>query len=108
MIKQEKMVGVWIEESTLEKLDLIAIQFNTNRSKYIRELVTQIVSQQSTEQLIENIVQKSIKEYQKCKMNFKPYMGELRDLLERKKVSESYIKLIEQKMKQWKDNVQNQ
>ena len=108
MVKQEKMVGVWIEESTLEKLDLIAIQFNTNRSKYIRELVTQIVSQQSTEQLIDNISQKSIKEFQESKMNFRPYMIELRDLLERKKVSESYIKLIEQKMKQWKDNAQGQ
>ena len=108
MIKQEKMVGVWIEESTLEKLDLIAIQFNTNRSKYIRELVTQIVSQQSTEQLIDNISQKSIKEFQESKMNFRPYMIELRDLLERKKVSEPYIKLIEEKMKQWKDNAQGQ
>lgn len=105
MVKNEKMIGVWLTENLVDKLDLMSIKLGVNRSKYIRELLAQIMESETIEGLLNSIVQNCIIEWKEIEKNvrFTAYTMRVRQALEKKKINENYITYIITKLKEWKE-----
>jgi metal-responsive CopG/Arc/MetJ family transcriptional regulator len=105
MVKNEKMMGVWLPEHLLDKIDLMAVTLRTNRSKYIRELLVQLMEQQSIDDMFFDIVRNCISEYET--MSKKPtkrqYISQVESAINGR-VSDVYKKIIIEKLKEWNEN----
>jgi len=106
LAKNEKMVGVWLEVDLIEKLDLLTIGLNTNRSAYIRVLLQQMIKQQPIHEIIKVIVDNAKGDLISPKVHFKTYVIDLKQILVDKNISQAYIDLIILKLKEWKESEQ--
>jgi metal-responsive CopG/Arc/MetJ family transcriptional regulator len=105
MIKNDKMIGIWLPQHLIDKIDLVSLSLNTNKSKYLRELLNQLMSKQSNEEVINAIVQNCIAEFSKMEnIKFSEYINQVRDVLEKRKLSNTNIDYIILKLKEWKEN----
>jgi metal-responsive CopG/Arc/MetJ family transcriptional regulator len=107
MIRNEKMIGVWAPSHLIDKIDLIALKLGTNRSKYIRELLVQLMESESFDDILATIVSNCQKEYEQLskKVSKKQYIAQVEHAL-KGKVNDIYSQIIISKLKEWNEKDQ--